>query len=220
MYKKYYKTAKADYKKLKALTAPQKKQVTKIANKVVNRRSETKHHNAVQNYTAFGAVYPPVPVDLTLIPQGILDIERVGDRCTLVRMVLRLLVERPASAGSVSSTQRVLVFMWKPNTVPVASDILNIGPTGLIDINSDYNHDTRQEYKILMDKPIVQTIISNTQRYNKYLKFKLKSVPKDLQYVNASTVGTNHIYIMYITDASAVSYPNINYHSRIYFRDL
>lgn len=194
----------------------QKTVVRRIATRVVQRRLERKHHN----FTSAGYINIPAVStansDCNLIPQGLLDINRVGDRCDTVNFIARFTLQKIAAGADVTCNVRVIFFLWRPNSVPTAADILNIGPSTVIDPLSEYNHDTRQEYKILYDKNITLTPATELLRRTFVVKRKLKKI---LQFVNASTVGTNHLYMNVTTDANGATLPAMSYHIRTYFRD-
>lgn len=199
----------------KSLSTVEKKQVKKIVKKQININSETYHHNVMLNYTNLLAGGVTI-TDLTLVPQGDLDVERTGDRIKTMSFLCRMTLQKTAVGSDPSVSVRIMFVIWKPNDVPVIADILNAGPSGSQDPLSEYNHDTKQQYTILYDKRF--TLIPGTDVLRRNITIKRKYA-KFIQFVNASTVGTNHLYLVTLTDASGATLPQIAYHNRIYYKD-
>jgi hypothetical protein len=131
------------------------------------------------------------------------------------------------ATGDIYNTFRVIIFQWHPNTVPISSSVLINGPTGIIDVYSHYSHDNRQEYKILWDKlyHVVGNGISSTNPYAPNmlhtwkLHISLKKATKQLQYTGGTTVGTNHIYILQISDSALPTDPSTVFAAKLFYRD-
>lgn len=192
------------------LNKRQKMQVKRI----VGADIETKYSYSVTSPTA---VSNTVFVGLLhSIPQGVTDVDRVGDR---LKWGYKGHFKAQVAAGDSYNTVRLIIFQWKPNTpivsaatTPLASSILLVGPSGSIDTLSLYNHDQRQLYHILYDKnhtmvgnAALGTITLNTPTSNSVINFRGSYKPKNhqVQYVGGSTtVGTNLIFYLYVSDSS------------------
>lgn len=200
--------------------------VKRIVRRAFNALVERKHHNLTFAYANL-PVAPTVSVaDFCAIPQGLLDINRVGDRAMIKKLIIRIVMERQqwqvaggAPLGRATTKIRLVFVQWKPNTVPVALDILNIGPSGGVDYLSEYNHDTRQEYTILKDKTWPLTPVTNLISIVRTFSFFGKKLSKKIQFVNAGTVGTNKIYMFVITDSVATAEITMSFQARLYFTD-
>lgn len=91
---------------------------------------------------------------------------------------------------------RVIVFLWKPNTIPVGTDILDSN-----NIFSQYQQEQIQNYKVLFDK--MHHIVPQfpTQGVDQFWTGKVK-INADQVYGAAATVNAqqNKIYMLYVTD--------------------
>jgi len=146
-----------------------------------------------------------------------MDIQHIGDRVELDRINLHFSLGKNA-AGDTYSNFRLIMFQWKNNTVPGVNDILNTGPSGVVDFLSDYNHDTKQLYVRMYDK--THTLVPTAETMTKYFNINKKIPRKYAQFYNASTVGTNHIYTLCVADViNPLNAVKFAYHSRIYYRD-
>lgn len=87
------------------------------------------------------------------IAQGVGDSQRVGDKLTWCGSIDLKLEMRNSLAPNVAANNiRFMIFQWHPNSTPTVAQILLNGPTGAPDTLSNYNHDNRQQYKIIFDK--------------------------------------------------------------------
>lgn len=165
----------------------------------------------------------PVIFQITNIPQGVADTDRTGDRLYLKKAYVRLHV----AIGDFTNMFRIIFFQWKPNTVPAisGSDILLPGASGSIDYLSQYNHDNRQEFRILYDRTYnlngngsgASDPITSTSQVIKFIKLRPKL--KQLQYAGGSTVGTNQVYYLAISDSSILPNPTFSMSVKFLYTD-
>ncbi|AUM61975.1 capsid [uncultured virus] len=202
------------------LTKVEKKQVVKI----VRANQELKYFNSIT--AASGLSTTPTMFQLTNIPQGDTDTTRDGDRLKLLKFYVR----GSFVFGDSTNFIRLIFFQWKPNSTPVSTSVLLPGPSGSVDYLSQYNHDLRQEYKILYDKTF--TLVSYSQvgvPSNQYIpiasnsiklfKFMRKPKSTNLQYTGGTTSGTNQVWWMAMTDSSVVPHPAIEMSVKFMFTD-
>lgn len=208
-----------------------KRQRTEVS-KIVHRNQELKYVVASLTATAItstaGVVSTPFDV-----AQGDTDTTRDGDRLMWAGHIdLSLEVTNgQGSLGDVTNMIRVVLFQWVPISVPTAGDVFLAGPSGVADCFSHYNHDQRQQFKILFDR-LFKTAGSSyfngtfespttaiTSTGVKRFKVSLAKANKQSQYAGGSTVGTNKIYMFYVSDSSAVTHPTLAYSTKIVFRD-
>lgn len=220
--KQRYRQAKKDYKSLKTLTATQKSQVKRI----VNKRRELKYYTYTYSgisVTTTGAL-TGLPFD---IPQGITDKSRIGDQYELCGNIdMRLQV----SANDVFNQMRFIIFQWKGvSTIapkPDITDVLLVGPSGIIDVHSSYAHDTRSSYTILFDKTFTP-IGNGTANYpltatsviNRRYLISLKKANKDVDLIAGGGQGKNRLFFFYISDSSAALHPTFTASIKTVFRD-
>jgi len=172
---------------------------------------------------AFGIPSSGVTYQLSLIPQGDTDVTRDGDRLTLTSVNIRGSVY----CGDVTNIVRVIFFQWRPQSFPSVSDILSKGEDGTnVGVHSFYNHDKRSEFKILSDRTYsLAGYGTTTSPYGvdteKLFNINIsKKLIKNLQYVNGSTsVGSNQIHYIAISDSDATPNPTLTFKIRINYID-
>lgn len=152
------------------------------------------------------------------VPQGVTDITRVGDSLLPKRLEIRML---QIGADTPSNTMRILLFRWKMNDAsdtPGVSEIFEGGYAGSY-VFSPYNTHNRKRFEVLWDDTVVLNpnvaSTTNTQWRTKY--FKLAKKPIDYQY--SAVTGQDKIFLLVISDSSAISHPTIQFISRMYFTD-
>lgn len=227
-------------KKQVSLNQKQKKEIKKIAKRQVVRVQELKFFVATQlNGSTIGTTY--TSRQLSNVPQGDNDTSRDGDRlelCGSMEFIYQFTGPEIQTAGvnDVVNTVRLIIFQYHPTAVsgtsPQATEILQNGPSGVIDVHSLYNHDQRQNYTILKDKMMVlvnnQLQLAGTAGWTTYqsnhcrlVKFKIntKKCRKMQQFVAGTTDGTNQIFELLVSDSSVAPYPTVIRNSKIFFRD-
>lgn len=165
-----------------------------------------------------------------VVAQGLADTERVGDSLTLAGSVnLDLEIVNSTGVGSDAyNNLRVVIFQWHPNSTPIGTSIFINGPSGGPDIYSQYNHDLRQQYKILFDRTFrtagngqaatsPYTDITSTGLRKFFIS--LKRANKHVQFAGAGTTGTNLLYVALVSDSSATPHPAITYSTKMFWRD-
>lgn len=199
-----------------------KRQVRQVK-KIVNIGRETKYINFVQPGTAISNV-PLAPQLICVIPQGLTDSQRDGDR---IMLKPRLYMTYNAVVGDATNYVRFLVFQWKPlnNPVPTAADVLLTGSSGSIDFTSQYHHDARQLYKIMYDK--VHRLAGNgsaattpsTSITTIFQKVILKIPAKQQQYDSAGVNHTNALYLVTVSDSAVIPHPQYSATVKTLFTD-
>lgn len=133
-----------------------------------------------------------------------------------------------------SNVVRVIVFQWHDVSTtapdPSVSSILLSGPTGVIDYLSQYNHDTRQSYKILLDKTFTLNgngtqaaalayPLTTSSTIVRHYRISLKNARKHVQYQGGGTQATNRLFWIYMSDSAAPGHPGITGSFKTFFRD-
>lgn len=146
---------------------------------------------------------------LTDMAQGAGTSNRIGDKCTGSSIEIRYLLYSPGAVTTVPFiTFRLIIFIWKDDTVPIVGDILEA--IGLSPPLSPFNHDKRIKRKVLYDGTHTQYLDNITKNSNNPNKFKkiilpLNKLRRGLNIVNfqsGTTVAVNHIYALMIADTA------------------
>lgn len=204
------------------LTRAQLREVKMEIDKKVDQEVERKTHDVLFNAVVLTTV--PQFTDLTALIQGINFNNRIGIRCTIdsIQLKLRFVM------GDTTQYIRCVLFQWYgegSGTPPTWYDIFQYGTGGGgLPLNqSEYmspftvSHGTVPLYRILGDFSVTLDVDNVIQQYNLYLS---KGFRKMIDFDNTTALsGTGHIYLMIISDSGAVTHPNVSGYSRIRFKD-
>jgi hypothetical protein len=136
---------------------------------------------------------------LTNVPQGDTDSTRDGDQITLHSIEFRLGLK---ISTTTPCFMRVILFQWRPATIPLyASVLIDQHNTSNAPLTT-YQHDTRQEYNILFDRLIELDTVAHPAHVVHHLQTKGFS-PKIQFTAGSSTVATNMIYMLVVSDVAA-----------------
>lgn len=211
--KKYQNYKKRSYKK--PMSYKNYVATKKLINKTLHAKSETKYHDVNTQTTAD---YAGSVIDLCSVSQGDTDITRDGDQLYISSLQLRWEVIQADSTNNC----RLLVFQWLADSsdtgTPGVSDILSSTFIGGINApNAPYKHDNRFQYKILLDQRFA---LSDDKPSQIGIKYLTRGMKRKIQYVAAGNSGTNKIYMILISDSSAVSHPTFNIATRLKYKDF
>lgn len=195
---------------------------------IINKSRELKFHA----YTALGQAISStgtltgLPCD---VPQGDTDTTRDGDSYDLagnIQFKFQLL------ASDTTNLVRLVWFQWKDISTaagpsPAASDIFFPGPSGAVDVWSQYDHDNRKSYKILFDR--TYNLVGNgtsgtfpgttTTQIYRSTTVSLKKARRKVQLKGGGLQGTNRIFFLPLSDSSAASHPVLTYTTKMFFYD-
>lgn len=219
----------------KALGKKQKKEVKKIIDEKLNEETEFKrHYNSAANVgvSVAGGHYL---TQLTEIPQGVRDYERIGEEVYLRGLDIRYMCKLiPDNTSQPYVNMRVIIFQYKDkDSNPIPGQMLNAqaanagGGYGTFSFpDSNFTDD----YVILYDK--THTLeqgtpdATNFGQTGKTVVFKERSVnikwaKRKIQYqVGSSTLNTNGIWLLVVSDQSASSTnPRFFFTSRTMYTD-
>lgn len=194
-----------------------KKEVRKIAAKVVLSKSESNYTDTV--YDASPS-YLGLITNLSTIAQGTTDQTRIGDSVLVTSLNLGGYITNQDSYNMV----RIIIFKWKGNSSspPNVTDIIQQAYVG--DVKAPFAplaHDTRKNFTVKWDKTFLCATGADNERqfFKKLVTFKggLK-----LQYLQGSSSATskNGLYMLRISDSSAISHPTCNVLCRVNFKDI
>lgn len=220
-------------KRMKKLNQREKTQVKRM----IGRQIEDKHFY----YGGTGGIDAAAGsiTDMSLVPQGVTQISRVGDTITLKRIDIRFQLESADSALlpiDNHGTIRCIVFRWEDNSsvaAPIVTDVLT--PYSALDyIVANYNADNIQsgKVKILYDRLVTlfnqATYTGSAVAYyqsvasvqNRHVVLYGKRLGKKRVYFNGGgTTGKDKIYIMFISDSTANPHPAVQWQSLLTYSD-
>ena len=188
--------------------------VQRAVKRELNSRVEWKHLTLTSNAAAVpsaGAI-----TELCLVPQGTLDVERVGDKINATSLDLRYTVTGSA-AGATTQRHRIVMFQWNNDSAPVTADILILAAS--LETKAEYNTDRAGMYKIMFDRTVQVGIPANGWNLSSVpFRRKFKIPNADIKFQAGSTVGVNKIFILELSE-SASNAPVRDLVSRLNFSD-
>lgn len=162
------------------------------------------------------------------IAQGDTDQTRDGDT---LKWIGKMHVRLGLVCADTTNVVRIIIFQWHPTSdnapTPDVQDILAIGPSGSPDTLSHYNHDERQNFRVIFDK--AYSLVGNgtadtypgttsTVIYRRY-KISLRKARKRVQFTAGTTEGTNKFFFLAITDSAAGPNPEVAFSIKTFFTD-
>lgn len=214
--KQRYQTARKDFNALNKIS---KQNVTKVAKKaaksVFNGLVEKKYrqhtHLALSASATIGWAG-----NASDIPQGIGNGSRDGDRVIPQRVKFTLTLY----PGDSYNLLRILYVRYKDNDLTSsfgAPKVLSVGPTGLIDINSQYNYDNKQNYDVLWDHTYTMVAAADTNVRHITKTIKLGKTP--IIFNPAALTGTNRFFFLYVSDSALVPHCAIDMSTTFWYTD-
>jgi len=239
-HKKFYKKKTTENK---ALSKNQKKVVSKIVQKKINKFVEDKHLPIASNQASSGTYYKYDGLgelyNLSTVPQSTGDTGRVGDEIDARWLEIRVSVFAPFNTAIGSYLTRIIIFRWKEINahIPINEDLLDLSSTttDYQNVLSPLNWKTFPSrahlYKdILIGQSSTQTgtTTSGGGAYNnpyvRTFKIFLKNVKQTYQNLTGlgSNTSTNQFY-MAVYGQSVVGPPanaqSINWSSKFTYKD-
>lgn len=188
----------------RALSRPQKQVVKRIAHKEIVRNQENKRHDT--DFTA-GVNNAGTISSLSDVTSGVGDTQRIGDSFLMGTISFK---GRIVFADQYNAI-RMIVFQWHEDSTPLVSDLLLT-----FNWRSLYNVDKHQKYKILFDKIY---FTDNVMKLQTAVHGRVRIPRKKLQFNALTTVGTNKIYVCFISDSGGVPDPTPSVYFRLNYRD-
>lgn len=171
-------------------------------------------------YRTFNASQSSTPTinPLTDIGQGTTDQQREGDQLTIRSIEVNWSWNGSSlTTPDQSNIGRIIVFQWFPATVPSAANILADLTPAYVTL-SPYNHDSRFQFKILLDKKSPISLNGPSVTYNRrYIKGGMK---RKIQYIaGSSVVAANMIYVLMVSDSGVIPDPIGTYAIKVNYSD-
>lgn len=187
----------------------------RVIQRTLNKQVELKYYAAADNtYGAISYNGTDFMQPFSQMAQGDTDSTRDGDRIFMKEFRFRVGVK----IGSATPTfLRIICFQWHPTTVPVYANILLDQHNTACAPLSDFCHDTRQEYRILSDDLVQVDTVAHPAACVEHA-IKSGFVPNVQFQAGSATVGTNHIYILAVSDVN-LNGPQVVVYTKLLYTD-
>jgi len=212
---------KTPYKKKNtALTEKQKKAVVQIAKTVNNKAAEHKLYAKSVSSAVVTDAAGFRAEEITTVPQGVLDNNRVGDEITIDHIDIRMMLQNYLGINGYGDVLwRVFVFQYNDNNnTPDIDQLLLTSTANIGNVAGSYsarNIDYLRSYNVLYDKTF-QTFGSNgavvTPGYDYtdakklvHIKVPLKYAKKKIQFEAGTATATNGIWMLVTCDKDIVA---------------
>lgn len=204
------------------LSKKEKKAVSKMIKRSLKRTFETKYYDFMlslqpaSNVVGIASIFAP--------PQGLQDINRIGDVVKVKSVMFNFQVGQPiATAAGVKDNHsvRVLMIQWKGESVPTAANIFSTIATTDVAL-STYNEDSLRELMhVLYDRTFYLHDTSNqlTGVMNKYLRRYRRNIT--FRAGNLIPLDGQFYFVISSDYAAAVGelQPRYNFRSRVTYTD-
>lgn len=195
--------------------APLNKRQKKQVKSLISKGKELNAYKVTGSAVVFAATW--TAVDLSAMPQGDGDSQRVGDDIRMKKLLLRFRVTHNSTNGG--GALRIVVVQWRPNTLNDTFDSSKIFQTD-DDVDSFPLWDNRHAYKILYDKSVAtpnQVDNLKTILINKTLVGR-KLGNKKISFNDGATTGSNKIHLLFIA-SNATNPDTLDYEARSIYTD-
>jgi len=182
----------------------------------IHKNVETKWYELGQTPT--GVDWNGAITRLTSVPQGTTDSQRVGDKLTIRGIHIKYQI----TTGDSTQLFRVLVVQWKPNTnliTPGVATLLTGVTLGTVNAPlANYVWDYTNQWSILYDKMHRLDAVSKPNVIN-MKRVNIKYAKKVVEFFAAGIEGSNHVYMVMVSDSGAGPHPTIAYQTRVLYDD-
>ena len=185
--------------------------IKQYVRRAITRASERKF---VSTTGVYDVTTTPAIYSIGASAQGINGGQHIGDKCYLKEAHLRFI----ATCVDTTNLVRVTMFRWKPNMAyitPVAADIYKsvVAGTSLV---SEFQEDAADQYEILYDELINLSLASEVTAVR---RIRLNNLSAMQDYTSGTASCSNNIYLLMVSDSTAVTHPNVLFYSRTGFTD-
>lgn len=176
---------------------------------------EKKYYPVANAGTAVGS--SGLYVDLVAMAQGDSDTTRDGDQLTIRSLECNWSWSME-SGGDFTNIGRLIIFQWFSTEDPTAA-VTNVLLNAVTSVElSPYNHDLRYEFRILLDITDAMSIVGpGCFHHRKYITKGFKD--RKVQFTAGTTVGTNKLYALAISDSSVAIHPTFSYSFKLNYAD-
>jgi len=196
------------------------KQVKTVVHSILKSSSELKYFDVLQAPTnSTGTVGFE---DLTLLPQGPAQSQRIGDTIWLQRMDIRFSVN--AANADVFSHMRMFFFLWKENTLTVAPTSAAIFTSAASQsVYTMLDWENRALRKLVSPDYLLNFTGTATNPTVQSQVDIVESYPLDNQrvdYTLGGTSGIGHLYFVNYSDSLLTPFPSYQFLARIWYYDV
>lgn len=156
-------------------------------------------------------------ISLCDIPQGDTDSTRDGDAVNPTSLQFGLTM----TVADSYNVFRCIIFRWKPNsglTAPTPGRILQLVASANA-VNSPVIWDYKSQFNILYDKTWVLGTINVCDNQVREIQEMLPLANVPIHYTAGSIVGSDKIFVLFISDSGAIPDPALNYYFRVAYTD-
>jgi len=188
---------------------------TKVAKNVFKKEVEEKHSYAGFNTGVSNSHYSNQITSLITVGTGDTS-NRIGDRYRLTRMQLGFNM----AVGDSTNVIRCILLQWMNNSTPSASEIFeNTSTTG--QVFGDFSSDSVRSGALRVIRDFHWTL-NNVNRPNHMVTYRNISLKgcKPVQMVGGSaTAGWGTLYLIAVSDSSAIAHPVLQAEWSLKYRD-
>lgn len=195
------------------------KSINTIVHRVIKSMRALKYFDTVQSATnSTGTVGIE---NLTPIPQGSAQSQRVGDAVTLQYMDLRFSVN--AANTDVFSHMRLFFFIWKENTLlvnPSGTTLFTSATSQSVYTHLDYEN--RQLYQLVTKDYLLNLTGTATDPTVNTQQDIIRRVPLNstrIDFTLGATTGFNHLFFTNYSDSLVTPFPIYQFISRVWYYD-
>ena len=160
---------------------------------------------------------------LSLVPFGSGAGEHTGPYITPTKLEMHLNFTTVSS--DVWNFVRLVLFQWHPNSgAPALSSILAPGYSGSTrDTTSPYNKDYEKDYNIIWDSNFFVIGASSATPTSKSCHTERLTISnrfRKIRYNPGATTGENQLFLLAISDSTAIPHPPMFGTTRLFYNDM
>lgn len=196
-------------------TTRQDKKIAKIASDVfeAKQKSETElKYIDIDGLTSTAIPNTGIIHHLSPCTEGTGYDERIGLKIKGKNLLLRFQLIHSDSTQMV----RVMVIRWFCSTTPVVSDVVFTPSASTPWPLNPLNIDNSKEIQVLYDNLFALSTNTNANIVDKVFIGR----PMHISFETDDTRDNGHLYLIAVSDSTAVSHPSITYWSRLRFTDV
>jgi len=193
-------------------------EVSKDVRKYVDRRlkseGETKHSNSSFNVSSSStATY----FQLSSIATGQSDVTRIGDEIRLTKLDIGFNM----AVGDSTNILRVLIFQWNLQTTPTDAEVFEDMTSNVTQLCGAVCRDSilARKMRVIKDLRFTLNSINEVNIYRRYM-LRLDRLRKTRYIGGSTTLGVGQIWLMHISDSSAVTHPVLQSAYTLDFKDV
>jgi len=145
--------------------------------------------------------------DFSVAPQGIVQGDRTGDRIFPLRLCLRWSLSTP----DVSNVTRLILFRFKPNSVPTMAGVLDNGVGGVPGPYSQLSFQNRENIDVLWDSGLIISVSDAVSwSGNQGGTIEKDCHHRPITFNPTLTTGSDKIYLLTVSDSVAAPDPALS----------